>query len=295
MTLPVNTTSTHPGRDRIVRALASQSVMYVVLIGVAIVTLVPLVYAFFASFKPIDELLGSGAQLLPETWTLDNYARAWEQAGFSKYIGNSLFVAIAVLAIDVLASSMLGYLLARGALPYGRVIEGVLAATLFIGVGTATLYPRYEIARLLGLDNLVGVVLVELSGLTVIHVFLVKAFCQSIPIELEEAARLDGCGLFRTFWLVAFPLMRPMTTTVAILGFQAAWNNFQIPYVFTLGSPDLRTLVVGVYTLRSTAEGSQAYDLMLAGAMLVLIPIVILFIVLQKYFLQGMTDGAVKG
>ncbi|GAA1328351.1 carbohydrate ABC transporter permease [Streptomyces sanglieri] len=274
---------------------ALRLLVYLFLTAVAITTLVPLVYAFFASFKPSAEILTSGSQLFPTTWTLDNYVRAWEKGGFSQYLLNSVVVAAGVVGIDIFASSMLGYLLARRAVPFHRAIFSVMSFTLFVGVGTATLYPRLEIAQILGVDNLLGVILVELSGIGVIHVFLIRAFCESLPIELEEAGRLDGLGLFGVYSRLALPLMRPILATTGVLAFQEAWNNFQIPYVFTISDQELRTLVVGVFALRSTSEGTQAYDLMLAGAMLIVVPIVILFFAFQRFFIQGMTEGSVKG
>ncbi|MFF1651021.1 carbohydrate ABC transporter permease [Streptomyces sp. NPDC058240] len=274
---------------------ALRLLVYLFLTAVAIITLVPLVYAFFASFKPSAEILTSGSQLFPTTWTIDNYVRAWEKGGFSQYLLNSVVVAVGVVGIDIFASSMLGYLLARRAVPFHRAIFAVMSFTLFVGVGTATLYPRLEIAQILGVDNLFGVILVELSGIGIIHVFLIRAFCESLPIELEEAGRLDGLGLFGVYSRLALPLMRPILATTGVLAFQEAWNNFQIPYVFTISDQELRTLVVGVFALRSTSEGTQAYDLMLAGAMLIVVPIVILFFVFQRFFIQGMTEGSVKG
>ncbi|WP_329594509.1 carbohydrate ABC transporter permease [Streptomyces sp. NBC_01005] len=274
---------------------ALRLLVYLFLTAVAIITLVPLVYAFFASFKPSAEILTSGSQLFPTTWTLDNYVRAWEMGGFSQYLLNSVVVAAGVVGIDIFASSMLGYLLARRAVPFHRAIFSVMSFTLFVGVGTATLYPRLEIAQILGVDNLLGVILVELSGIGIIHVFLIRAFCESLPIELEEAGRLDGLGLFGVYSRLALPLMRPILATTGVLAFQEAWNNFQIPYVFTISDQELRTLVVGVFALRSTSEGTQAYDLMLAGAMLIVVPIVILFFAFQRFFIQGMTEGSVKG
>lgn len=269
--------------------------MYVILAAVSVVTLVPLLYAFFASFKPVTDILTNGAQLFPETWTFDNYVTAWRRGGFARYFANSVFVAAGVTLTDLVASSLLGYLLARQLVPFRRALQSVMAVTLFLGLGTATLYPRLELAQLLRVDNLIGVVLIELSGLMVVHVFLIRAYCQTLPLELEDAARVDGCGLVGTYRRIVFPLLRPILTTTGILAFQAAWNSFQIPYIFTLSTPELRTLVVGVYALRSTEEGSQAYDLILAGAMLIIVPIVVLFVFFQRYFVRGLTEGSVKG
>lgn len=288
--------ATSASRRRVkVGGLARAGAINVFLVAVAIVTLIPLVYAFFASFKPLSEIVSSGARLLPQIWTFQNYVNAWQQGHFGQYLLNSVVVAVSVTIFDAIGTAVLGYLLARRLLPFGRTIQAMFAVSLFVGLGTATLYPRLVIAQHLGLGNLGGVVLVELAGDVVIHTFLVTAFCQSLPIELEDAARIDGAGLIRTFVFVVFPLLRPIVTTVALLGFQSAWNNFQVPYVFTLGAEQMRTVVVGLYALRSSEEGGQAYDLMLAGAMLIIVPVVIVFIAFQKHFIRGLNEGALKG
>jgi len=276
-------------------AVARRSVLYVVLTIVAVFTVAPLLYAFFAAFKPLNEILSNGAQLLPQTWTIQNFVHVWQIGNFGRYFGNSVFVTASVVLLDLVSSSMLGYLLARRLLPGGRALSGLMASVLFLGVGTATLYPRFVIADWLGVDNLVGVVLVELSGMTVVHTFLIRGFVQSLPTEIEDAARVDGAGLWRMYWRVMFPLMRPILATTVILGFQGAWNAFQSPYVFTLSAPEQRTLVVAVYALRSTSEGTQAYDLMLAGAVVIIIPVTVVFFLLQRYFIRGLTEGSIKG
>ncbi|QOR71434.1 carbohydrate ABC transporter permease [Ruania alkalisoli] len=267
---------------------------YIILISVAILTLLPLVYAFFASFKPLDELLSQGAQLFPEEWTTGSYQEVWELGGFQRYFMNSILVAAGVVAVDFLIASLIGWMLARNLLVYGRALSAVMASVLFIGVGTATLYPRFLIAQALGIDNLIGIILVEVSGMSVIHTFLVRAFVQTLPPELEDAARVDGCRTFGVYRRISLPLMRPILTTTVILAFQAAWNNFQIPYVFTLAQPEMRTLVVGVYALRTGGEVTDPYHLMIAGAMVVIVPIVVVFLLLQRHFMRGMTEGGVK-
>ncbi|WP_159619126.1 carbohydrate ABC transporter permease [Ruania rhizosphaerae] len=282
-------------REARARRRVGHVAIYVVLGVMAALTVMPLLYAFFASFKPVEDILVDGARLLPREWTLENYRIAWELGGFDQYFQNSLFVVIGVITLDLLFSSMLGFVLARKLVPFGNTIAMVMGGSLFLGMGTATLYPRLVIAQQLGIDNLVGVVLLEFSGMTVIHTFLIRAFVTTLPAELEDAARVDGCGIWRAYWMIAFPLMRPILTTTTILAFQASWNAFQLPYVFTLNDPEMRTLVVGVYALRATEDGSQAYDLILAGAMLIIVPIVILFAFLQRYFLRGLTEGSVKG
>lgn len=279
------------GRLRVARRLP----LYLFLLIVAAFAAFPLLYAFFAAFKPLDEILASGAHLFPRTWTLQNFVHVFQVGNFLRYFGNSLFVTCGVILIDLISSSMLGYLLARGLLPGGRALSGVMASVLFLGVGTATLFPRFVIAEWLGIANLIGVIFVELSSMTVIHTFLIRGFVQTLPLEIEEAARVDGAGLWRTYWRIVFPLTRPILATTIILGFQASWNAFQNPYVFTLSTPAQRTLVVAVYALRSTASGTQAYDLMLAGAVVIIVPVAIVFFILQRYFIRGLTEGSLKG
>ncbi|GAC1392891.1 MAG: carbohydrate ABC transporter permease [Ktedonobacteraceae bacterium] len=273
----------------------SRILMYGFLLGAVVLALFPMIYAFFASFKPLDELLADGARLLPRTWNLQNYSDAWQMANFAEYFVNTLIVTVSVVILDLLASSMCGYVLARKRTRVTRLIEILFGLTIFLGVGTITLYPKFLLALQLGILNLSGVVIVELAGITVIHTLLIKAYCQSLNRELYEAAALDGCSFFGTYWRIALPLMRPIVATTAILAFEAAWNNFQAPLVFTLSNPDLRTITVGVYALRISSDGASSWNLMMAGAMLSLIPIVVIFLVLQKYFMKGATEGAVKG
>lgn len=285
-----------PLRRRRRRFSIGATLRYLVLSVIALAVLLPLIYALLDSFKPLNELLDSGGTLLPKRWSFDNYVQAWNAVDFRRYFLNTVVVVIGVVGIDAVASSMLGYVLARRTLPGAQLWQGVMGITLFIGVGTATLYARYVIAQHLGLANLLGVILVEVSTLTVIHTLLIRGYCATLPLEIEEAARIDGCSYFGVWRRIALPLMRPMLATTCLLAFQHAWNAFQIPYVFTLAQPQLQTLVIGVYSLGSseTGNGLQSYNLVLAGAAIVLVPIIILFLVAQKHFVRGLTEGAVK-
>jgi multiple sugar transport system permease protein len=200
-----------------------------------------------------------------------------------------------VVLLDLFASSMLGYVLARKRLAPLRAVEALLGLTIFLGVGTVTLFPKFMIALQLGLLNLFGVSLVLLAGMTVIHTFLIKAYCQSLSPELYDAAAIDGCGFFGTYRRIALPLMAPILATTTILAFEGSWNNFQVPFVFTLNNPELRTIIVGVYALRGSIDGANAWDLMLAGAVMSLVPVIVIFLLLQRYFMKGVTGGAIKG
>jgi multiple sugar transport system permease protein len=294
---PEAATSPAPGRTVRRRPLRVRTVIIqVVLALLALIMISPLIFGLLASLTPLDQLLSRNSGIVPERFEWRNYADAWTKANFSRYFLNSVLVTGGVVVLDSLVSSMIGYVLARRALRGQKFLEGLFVATLFVGLTTATLYPQYKIADALGMGNLVGVTLVELTGVMLVHIFLLKAFVLGLGEEMEQAARVDGCGFFSTYWRVTFPMMRPMLITTVILGMQASWNNYQVPLVFSLAAPDMRTLVVGVSALQYDAtEGMSAYNTVLAGANLALIPIVIVFIVLQKFFVQGWTEGSTKG
>ena len=269
--------------------------LYAFLLLVALFALLPLLYAFFNSFKPLNDLLMNGARLLPTEWRFVNYLEAWQRANFSAYTLNTVYIAAGVVFFDLLGTSMLGYVLARKRVPGGRIIEGLLAATIFLGLGTITLYPKTVIALNLGLLNLNGIVLIELSALTAVHTFLVRAFCKSIHQDVYDAATIDGAGFFGTYWRISLPLMTPILATTAILAFKLAWNGFQVPFVFTLSRPELRTVPVGLFLLKDGAgSGLDQWHLLMAGTMISLLPIVLLFVLFQKAFIRNLGGGMSK-
>lgn len=278
------------------RRTAGRALLIAGLVLLAIVMMAPLAFSLLASVTPLSQLLSSSVQPIPEEWQWRNYAEAWTRGNFSRYFVNSVLVTVGVVVLDTLASSMTAYVLARRRMRGQRSLETVYMVTLFIGMTTAVLYPQYQIAQGLGMDNLLGMTLVQLAGVMVIHILLMKGYLEGLGPELEDAARVDGCGFFGAYRRIVLPLMTPILATTVILGFQASWNNYQVPLTFSLSAPELRTLVVGVNALQyDAAEGLANYNTVLAGANIVLIPIVVVFIFLQRYFVQGWTEGAVKG
>ena len=269
--------------------------LYAFLLLVALFALLPLLYAFFNSFKPLNDLLMNGARLLPSEWRFRNYLEAWQRANFSAYTLNTVYISAGVVFFDLLGTSMLGYVLARKRLPGGRIIEGLLAATIFLGLGTITLYPKTVIALNLGLLNLNGIVLIKLSALTAVHTFLVRAFCKSIHQDVYDAATIDGAGFFGIYWRISLPLMTPILATTAILAFKLAWNGFQVPFVFTLSRPELRTVPVGLFLLKDGAgSGLDQWHLLMAGTMISLLPVILLFVLFQKAFIRNLGGGMSK-
>jgi raffinose/stachyose/melibiose transport system permease protein len=261
------------------------------LLSFAAVWIYPFVWVLSASVKGQLEVFTAGLQLLPEAFVWENYSRAWADAGFGTYLLNTILVTAFTVAIVVIRCAMAGYVLARYSFLGRKFVVGVLVGTLFVPAGY-TIIPVVEITQRLGLLNsLTGVVVALAGGGHVAAVLLYMGYFRGIPRELEEAAVIDGAGFFTVFFRVMLPLAGPVTATVVVLTFLATWNAFLLPLVFTFSSPDLRTLAVGMQAF--VGENSVDWPGMAAAATLSLVPIVALFLFLQRYFFEGIA-GAVK-
>jgi len=263
----------------------------VLLLSFAAVWVYPFVWVLSASVKGQLEVFSAGLSLLPEAFRWENYARAWVDADFGTYMLNTILVTAFTVAIVVIRCAMAGYVLARYSFLGRRFVVGVLVGTLFVPAGY-TIIPVVEITQRLGLLNsLTGVVVALAGGGHVAAVLLYMGYFRGIPRELEEAAVIDGAGFGTVFFRVMLPLAGPVTATVVVLTFLATWNAFLLPLVFTFSRPDLRTLAVGMQAF--VGENSVDWPGMAAAATLSLVPIVALFLFLQRYFFEGIA-GAVK-
>lgn len=270
--------------------------IYAFLLLITFLTLLPVIYSFFGSFKSNQELLISGANLIPKKFVFDNYVQAWNLADFKTYTWNSVYLTFFSVAGVVLTSSMGGYVFARGDFPGKKVLFVLFTATMFISLGTITLYPKLEIARALHINkSLLGIIIMNVFAVGATNLFLVRSFVESIPREIDEAAAIDGCSFGRTFFQILLPLIKPILATVAIITFKNVWNDYLLPMVFTISTPSKAPLVVGVVSLKNTGEGATSWNLMLAGTMISIIPMMVVYLCLNKYFVEGLTSGAVKG
>jgi ABC-type glycerol-3-phosphate transport system permease component len=261
------------------------------LLSFAAVWVYPFVWVLSASVKGQLEVFTAGLQLLPEAFRWENYARAWVDADFGTYMLNTIIVTAFTVVIVVIRCAMAGYVLARYSFLGRKFVVGVLVGTLFVPAGY-TIIPVVEITQRLGLLNsLTGVIVALAGGGHVAAVLLYMGYFRGIPRELEEAAVIDGAGFTTVFFRVMLPLAGPVTATVVVLTFLATWNAFLLPLVFTFSHPDLRTLAVGMQAF--VGENSVDWPGMAAAATLSLIPIVALFLFLQRYFFEGIA-GAVK-
>lgn len=268
-----------------------KSIIYILLAVVAFVWVYPFIWMITASLKTQDEFFASGLSLIPKSLNFENYVRAWSNANFGVYFKNSIIVTVSVVVIVLLATSAAGYVMGRYAFVGKKLIMGIFMASITIPL-VFTVIPIYELLKEMGLEsNLLGLILAEAGGGHVIFLMLFSSFYGGLPKELEEAATIDGSGFMKTYTSIMFPLAKPIMATVVIMQFIWTWNSFLLPLIVTLSKPELRTLAVGLYALRG--ENVVDWTGIAAGACIAVLPIIIIFICLQKYFVDGVA-GAVK-
>ena len=273
------------------RARSNSWWIYILLTLGLLVMVVPFVWMVLSSLKGTAEL----AQLPPTWWplapTLENYTRLFTQLNFPVYFLNSVILAVSVTLLNLLFCSMLGYALAK--LKFrGKNALFLLVLATFMIPSAVTLVPLFVLMSNMGLvNNLLAVILPEAAG--GIGVFLMRQFMLAIPDELLDAARVDGASEFFLFWRVVLPLCGPALATLTILTFLASWNDFTWPLI-VLTSDQKYNLPVALATF---AVGPHVNDtgLLLAGAVILAMPILIVFFLLQRYFTQGIVMSGLKG
>ncbi|MEQ7006647.1 carbohydrate ABC transporter permease [Actinopolymorpha sp. B17G11] len=263
----------------------------VFLVGTAALWVFPFVWMASASLKDNMEMFSGGLNLFPSDFVWGNYVRAWNDAHFGRYLINTVIVTLATVVIVTVRCATCGYVLARYRFRGSKIFLGVLIATLFVPTGY-TIIPVVKISMQLGLlDSLTGMI-VALSGAAYVSAILLYwGYFRRIPRELEEAAVVDGAGFVRTFFSVMLPLAMPVTATVAVLTFITTWNSFFLPLVFSFSRPNIRTVSVGMQAF--VGETATDWTGMAAAGVISIVPVVAVFIFLQRYFVEGIS-GAVK-
>lgn len=262
-----------------------------VLLAIALVWIYPLVWTAGASLKTQEGVFTTASNPFPSSLHWENYVRAWRDAQFGEYLLNTFVVTLSVVVITVVRTAMAGYVIARFSFLGRKVLVGVLVLTLFVPTGY-TIIPVVEVSNQLHLLNSRWGMILALSGAAhVAEILLYIGYFRGIPKEIEEAAVVDGAGFLTVFFRVMLPLAMPVTATVTLLTFLSTWNNFFLPLVFTFSRPELRTVSVGM--LAFAGENSTDWSGLAAAATISLLPIVLLFLFLQRYFIEGLS-GAVK-
>lgn len=251
----------------------------------------PFLWLVSASLKDNLTIFTSGLGLVPDAWNWSNYRNAWDEAGFATYMLNSVLITLGTVVLVVVRCALAGYVIARYAFIGKRLFLGLLLGTIFVPTGYTIIAVVQISDRLNLLNSLWGMILALSGGGQVAAVLLYAGYFNAIPRDLEEAAVLDGASFLQVFRSIMLPLAGPVTATVSILTFLGAWNSFFLPLVFSFSRPELRTLSVGMLAFKT--EHSTDWAGLAAGATISLIPVVLLFAFLQRYFIEGIA-GAVK-
>lgn len=269
--------------------------IYLLLTVFAVIVIFPIFYIILSSFKSTADILTS-TSFFPSSISFDNYVRAWKLSNFQTYMWNSIFMCSFIVAGTIITSITSGYVFSRSSFRGKNLILLIITSSMFISAGSLYLYPQLKIAKLLNINtSLWGVIIIYIFGINVTNLYISKGFIDSIPKEIDEAAKVDGCSFFRIFCNIIFPLTKPLIATVGLLSFMNSWNDYLLPMVFTLGNPKSQPLVVGIISMKSSGETISSWDLMMAGTTMAVVPMLIVFVCLNKYFVAGLTSGAVKG
>lgn len=256
----------------------------------ALLSLGPLLWMVSASFMPDGQATSLPPDVLPSPATLDQYRTLFSRLSMGRYLANSILVALLVTSVSLLVNSLAGYAFAKLRFRGRERLFSALLALLVIPA-QITMLPLFLLLREMGLINTyLGVAIPGLAS--VFGIFLIRQYALSIPDELLDAARMDGAGEFRIYWSVVLPVLLPILVTLGIFTFMASWNDFLWPLI-VLSDDSRYTLPVALANL--SGEHVQDIELMMAGAVVTVLPVMLVFLFLQRYYLRGIMMGSVKG
>ena len=271
-------------------AQAERLLIYAALTAGLVLTLAPLLWMLSASLMPAGEASIYPPRLLPSRVTLEHYVSLFARLNLARYFFNSLLIASVITLISLLLNSMAGYAFAKLGFPGRDGLFRILLSALVVPAQVAML-PLFLMLKQLGLINTWWGVIVP--GMTSIFgIFLIRQYALSIPDSLLEAARIDGASEFKIYWWVVLPICRPILVTLAVFTFMGAWNDFMWPLI-VLTDESMYTLPVALANL--LGEHVQDTELMMAGSVLTILPVMLLFIFVQRAYIEGITAGSLKG
>jgi multiple sugar transport system permease protein len=278
------------GPPRAPGARAQRIVLYVMLAIISALFFVPFIWSVSTSFKTLPDT--ASFNFIPNPFTTAAWKSVWTQYDFKRYIENSLFLAVTVTAVNLALSSLGGYAFARLRFPGRELLFLLVLGTLMIP-DQLRLIPVFVMLtnwHLIG--SFKGYILINL--VTATNLFFMRQYFLTIPKDFEEAAKLDGAGYFKTFWRIMLPLAMPALAALAILQFQGTWNDFFWPLIlFGQGTPHLYTVQLGLAEFVLTYQ--TQWPQLMAGSLIAIAPILIVFIVFQRYFVAGVVASGVKG
>jgi len=257
----------------------------------ALLFLIPLYFLIGNSFKKYADILLDSSSF-PSSLQWDNYKRAWEIMNYPTAFANSLLITVTSIAGLVVVSAMAAYRMVRRPTRYNNILFMLFVAAMVIPF-QSIMIPLVRVANMLDLINhRWGLWFCYLGFGSSLTIFLYHGFIKSIPVEIEESARVDGSSPYGVFWRIVFPLLKPMTVTIVILNSLWIWNDFLLPQLM-LGRPELRTIPLSTYSF--FGQYTKKWDLALAALVMGVAPIVIFFLSLQRHIIEGITSGSVKG
>jgi multiple sugar transport system permease protein len=264
--------------------------LYACLIAGAVYAGFPFFWMLMTSLKPRAEATQLPPSLLPHEWALRNYVIAWQAAPFGRYFLNTFLVAGCVVAGVIITATLAAYAFSRLDFPGRNVLFALFISTLMIPF-EATLIPNFIIIKNFGWYNTYLALIVPWTA-NVFSVFLLRQFFNTVPQELFDAAMLDGAGVFRTLWSVALPLARAPLGAITLFAFLGSWNSLLWPLIVT-GSQDLRPIQLGLSVFLNTDTNEP--QLLMAASAFTILPIVVLFFVMQRAFVEGISSTGLRG
>lgn len=279
-------------RDSLLSPNAQKILSYLLLILLALAFIYPFLLAVTTSFKPLPEINERPVALIPQTITTEGYDRMFA-LNVDRWAINSFVIAVIITVSNVIFSGMAGYALSRIRFPGSNVVFLAILGTMMIP-GIVQLIPMFIILKWFGMiDAYTGLIVPKMA--TAFGVFLMKQFFESIPAEIEEASRIDGANRFQMFFLVSLPLAQAAVVALVIFSFQGSWNEFMHPLIVITTNQDLYTLPLGLAFLRGGIGQNLQWNALLAGSMLTTLPMALIFLFFQRYFIEGISYGGVKG
>ncbi|KJL32203.1 carbohydrate ABC transporter permease [Microbacterium azadirachtae] len=276
---------TRRGRERIGRIG-----MYALLVVLLTVVLLPFLWMLSSSFKHDDQVLTVPVQWLPTTWVWSNYAEIWTQIPMAGYLANSAFLAIVITILQVLTGSFAAYGFSKVRFPGRDALFLAYIATIAVP-WQAYMIPQYVMMQKAGLTN-TFTALILLQAFGAFGVFLMRQYYMTIPDELNEAARIDGLSDYGIWARIILPLSKPALASLALLTFVNTWNDYMGPFIY-LSSNELWTVQIGLKSF--IGQYSAQYALIMTGSVISIIPILVIFLAGQRYFISGIATSGMKG
>jgi len=266
-----------------------KAAVYGILLFIAMLMIGPFLWTVSTAFKGSEEVFAVPPRMFPEEWRLSNFSEVWNLLPFGTFAVNSLVVSVMAVVSNVLLASLAAYPLARMEFKGKRLAFLAILSTMMVPE-QVIMIPIYRVCLRLGLLNTLAGVVFPFS-VNAFGIFLMRQFYKSIPRDLDDAALIDGCSPLRIWWEILVPLSKPAIATLAVFTFVGAWSNFLWPLVI-LRDVEQFTLPVGLSYLVSTFSAN--YKFVAAAAVLTTIPVVVVFLLMQRYFIQGLLSGSVK-